>query len=379
MVIVFAGALGRFPIGGHAWTELQYLLGLRELGHDVYFLEECGEGSWVYNWETQETTTELDYPTAYVRECLEPVGLGDRWIYRAGDRCVGMHLDEFREVCARAELLLIRGCAIPLWRPEYDLPRQRIFIDSDPGFTQFSLANGDRDLAATIARCERLFTIGQRIGTSGCPIPTLGRQWVKTVFPVLLSHWHAAGDSDAKYFTSIMQWQSYKDVAYKGDRYGNKASEFPKFIDLPVDTKQPFLLALTGGQPQELTRYGWDITTGWVASRTPGDYQRFIQGSRAEFGVAKHGYVATRGGWFSDRSICYIASGRPILVQDTGQADWLPTGEGVLTFRDRVDALQGIEKINANYEHHCSRARALAEEYFASDRVLTRLLEDAFV
>lgn len=379
MVIVFAGALGRFPIGGHAWTELQYLLGLRELGHDVYFLEECGEGSWVYNWETQETTTELDYPTAYVRECLEPIGLGDRWIYRAGDRCVGMHPDEFREVCARAELLLIRGCTIPLWRPEYDLPRQRIFIDSDPGFTQFSLANGDRDMAATIARCERLFTIGQRIGTSGCPIPTLGRQWVKTVFPVLLSHWHAAGDSDAKYFTSIMQWQSYKDVAYKGDRYGNKASEFPKFIDLPVDTKQPFLLALTGGQPQELTRYGWDVTTGWVASRTPEDYQRFIQGSRAEFGVAKHGYVATRGGWFSDRSICYIASGRPILVQDTGQADWLPTGEGVLTFRDRADALEGIEKINADYDHHRSRARALAEEYFASDRVLTRLLEDAFV
>jgi hypothetical protein len=378
MVIIFAGALGRFPIGGHAWTELQYLLGLRELGHDVFFLEECGEGSWVYNWETEETTTDLEYPTDYVRTCLDPVGLGERWIYRAGDSCLGMDLEEFREVCARADLFLIRGCAIPLWRPEYDLPRRRIFIDSDPGFTQFSLASGDSDLTETIARCERLFTIGQLIGTDDCPIPTLGRTWVKTVFPVLLSRWHAVKDSDAEYFTSIMQWQSYKDAAYKGNRYGNKASEFPRFIDLPTATRQPFLLALTGGQPQELASHGWATTVGWVASRTPQNYRDFIRSSRAEFGVAKHGYVKSRGGWFSDRSVCYLASGRPTLVQDTGQSAWLPAGEGLVTFRDRSAALNGVEKINADYDHHCRRARALAEEYFSSDAVLTRLLEDAF-
>lgn len=377
MVIVFAGALGRFPIGGHAWAELQYLLGLQELGHDVYFLEECGEGSWVYNWDTEETTTDLGYPTDYVRLCLNPVGLADRWIYRAGDSCLGMELEEFREVCARADLLLIRGCTIPLWRPEYDLPRRRSFIDLDPGFTQFSLANGNNDLTETIARCESLFTIGQRIGANDCPIPTVGRIWGKTVSPVLLSHWHSVRDSDARYFTSIMQWQSYKDVVYNGTRYGNKASEFPRFIDLPSATKQPFLLALTGGQPRELADYGWDIRAGWVASRTPEDYQAFIRSSRAEFSVAKHGYVQSRGGWFSDRSVCYLASGKPVLVQDTGQSDWLPTGEGVLTFNDRSAALNGVEKINADYEHHCISARSLAEECFASDTVLNRLLEDA--
>jgi hypothetical protein len=378
MVIIFAGALGRFPIGGQAWCEMQYLLGLGELGHDVFFLEDCGEGSWVYNWETEETTTDLEYPTSYVRECLGPIGLGDRWIYRAGDYSLGMDVEEFREVCARADLLLVRSCTLPLWRPEYDLPRRRIFIDGDPGFTQFSLANGDGDLAATIARCERLFTIGQRIGTSGCSIPTLDRDWEKTVFPVVLSHWHAATDSEPKHFTSIMQWQSYKDVIYEGVRYGNKASEFPKFIDLPRFTKQSLLLALTGGHPQELTGYGWYVTAGWIASRTPQAYQDFIRSSRAEFGVAKHGYVQTRGGWFSDRSICYLASGRPVLVQDTAQTDWLPTGEGLLSFRDRSGALNGIEKINADYDHHCRRARALAEQYFASDAVLVSLLEDAF-
>jgi hypothetical protein len=357
---------------------LQYLLGLGELGHDVYFLEDCGVGSWVYNWETEETTTDLEYPTNYVRECLEPVGLGDRWIYRAGDYTLGMDLEEFQEVCARADLLLVRSCTLPIWRPEYDLPRRRIFIDGDPGFAQFSLANGDGDLVATIARCERLFTIGQRIGTNDCPIPTLDREWGKTVFPVVLSHWHAANDGEAEYFTSIMQWQSYKDVTYDGVKYGNKASEFTKFIDLPGSTRQSFLVALSGGRPQELASYGWCVTEGWVASCTPQAYQNFIQSSRAEFGVAKHGYVQTRGGWFGDRSICYLASGKPVLVQDTAQTDWLPTGEGLLTFRDRSEALNGIDRINADYDRHCRDARALAEEYFASDAVLSDLLEDAF-
>lgn len=377
MVIVFAGALGRFPVGGQAWSEMQYLLGLGELGHDVFFLEECGEGSWVYNWETEQITTDLKYPTDYVRKCLEPIGLGDRWIYRAGDHSLGMDLEEFLEVCSRADLFLIRGCPITLWRSEYDWPRRRIFIDSDPGFTQFSLANGDVDLTGTVARCEHLFTIGQRIGATDSPIPTLGRKWLKTVFPVSLSHWQSAKNDNAKYFTSIMQWQSYKDVAYNEIKYGNKASEFPRFIDLPGATKQPLLLALTGGRPQDLASHGWDITTGWAASLTPESYRSFIQDSRAEFGVAKHGYVQTRGGWFGDRSICYLASGRPVLVQDTGQADWLPIGEGLLIFRDVSEALNGIEKINADYDYHRRKARSLAEEYFASDRVLTCLLDAA--
>lgn len=281
MVIVFAGALGRFPIGGHAWTEIQYLLGLRELGHDVYFLEECGGGSWVYNWETEQITTDLKYPTDYVRKCLEPIGLGDRWVYRAGDRSLGMYIEEFLEVCSRADLFLIRGCPITVWRPEYDWSRRRIFIDSDPGFTQFSLATGDGDLAGTVDRCERLFTIGQRIGASDCPIPMDDRKWLKTVFPVSLCHWRSAENGDARYFTSIIQWQSYKDVVYEGTRYGNKACEFPSFIDLPRSTKQPLLLALTGGQPQDLASHGWDVTVGWVASLTPDAYMSFIQGSPA--------------------------------------------------------------------------------------------------
>ncbi len=334
MIIILAGAIGRFPVGGQAWCEMQYLLGLRDLGQEVYFLEDCGEESWVYNWETEEVTTELDYPTAYVRECLEPVELDGRWLYRAGDHCVGMPHEEFREVCSRADLLIVRGGAIPIWRAEYDLPRRRIFIDSDPGFVQISLANGEPALSGTVARCERVFTIAQRIGAPDCRIPVVGREWLKTVFPVALPYWPVAEDGDALPFTSIMQWRSYREVMYEGVSYGNKDREFPTFIDLPRLSGQTFRMALTGAPPEVLTQHGWEVVPGWEASRSVSSYRTFIQDSRAEFSVAKHGYVLTRSGWFSDRSICYLASGRPILVQDTGVSDWLGTQEGVVTFRD---------------------------------------------
>jgi hypothetical protein len=168
---------------------MQYLAGLRHLGHDVYYLEDCGETSCVFDWEAGESTFELDYPAAYIRNCLEPLGFGDRWIYRAGDDARGMSLLEFRAICAEADLLIMRATPMWTWRPEYALPRRRIFIDVDPAFTQFTLANGNHGLAEGIDRCERLFTIGQRIGAADCPIPTSGREWLKTLPPVSLTDW----------------------------------------------------------------------------------------------------------------------------------------------------------------------------------------------
>jgi hypothetical protein len=376
MVILFSGSIGRFPVGGHAWVDMQYLLGLRALGHDVWYLEECGEGSWVYNWQTEELTTDLNYPTEYLRACLAPIGFGDRWIYRAGEQSVGMDPKEFLDVCSQADLLIVRGAPICLWRMEYDWPRRRIYLDSDPGFTQISLANGHPDLTRTIERCERLFTIGQRIGEPGCLIPTSGRRWWKMVAPISLPEWpYAAGV--ATHFSSVLQWRSYKEVVYNGVSYGNKDREFPKFIHLPRLANQPFCMALTGALPDEWLQYGWDVVTGWSATWTTDAYRDFVSGSRAEFGVAKHGYVATRGGWFSDRSVCYLASGRPVLVQDTGLRDWLPTGEGVVTFRDLGEAIAGVEAINSDYERHRRAARRLAEEYFAAERVFPPLLDTA--
>ena len=365
MTIIFAGSIGRFPVGGHAWVDMQYLLGLRALGHDVVYLEDCGKGSWVYAWETGQLTTELAYPTEYLRACLEGIGWGPQWIYRAGEQTVGMEKTEFMERCSQADLLIVRGAPLEMWRTEYDRPKRRIFIDSDPGFTQIRLANDDHDaLVSTVEWCEHLFTIGQRLGAPNCPIPTAGRHWKKTVPPISLPHWPFAGDDSVLRFTTVMQWYSYDEVVYNGTRYGNKDLEFAKFIGLPQCTEQPFQIAATGPVPEAVPESGWDVVTGWVASRTPLCYQRFIQQSRAEFSVAKQGYVETQGGWFSDRSICYLASGRPVLVQDTGLSDWLPVGEGLLTFRTASEALQGVETINTDYTRHRRAARAVVEQHF---------------
>jgi len=377
MIIILSGSIGRLPVGGHAWIDMQYLAGLRALGHEVYYLEDCGEGSWVYNWDTGEVTTDLDYPAGYVHDCLDGIGLGDRWIYRAGTSAGGMGQDEFVDVCSRADLLLIRAVPLNLWRPEYFRPRRRAFIDADPGFTQISLVQGKVDLLRTVEHSERLFTIGQRFGKADCPIPTAGREWVKTVAPVALEHWPVAVDGPATHFTAVMQWRGFRDVVYDGIAYGQKDKEFPRFVDLPQRTPQQFRIALTGAPPEDLSRHGWEVVHGWVPSRTPESYRAFIRGSRAEFGVAKHGYVRMRGGWFSDRSVCYLASGRPVLVQDTGLGDWLPTGEGVVIFEDVPGAVRGVEAINADYDRHRRAARRLAEQYFAADRVLPPLLDAA--
>ncbi len=376
MRIVFAGKIGRSITGGGAWTDLQYLLGLRELGHEVYYLEDCGETSWVYDWDKEEWTEELTYPAAYVRDCLQPFGFTEQWIYRTTGQAAGMALRAFEEICSQADLMIMRGIPLWVWRKEYEAVRRRIFIDVDPGFTQIDIINGDAGLRTALEHCHHLFTIGQRFGARDCRIPSAGLTWLKTLSPVALSAWPYAQDGPATHFTSVMRWQGLHEVTYEGTCYGQKDKEFPRFFELPRRTKQPFCLALNG--PEEVfVQHGWEILPGEVISKTPLSYREFIQHSRAEFGVAKHGYVAMRSGWFSDRSVCYLASGRPILIQDTGLRDWLPAAEGLVLFQDVPEALHGIERINGDYEHHRRAARQLAEEYFATEKVLPPLLEAA--
>jgi hypothetical protein len=376
MKIVFAGTIGRSGLGGQAWAGLQYLLGLRALGHEVVYLEDCGKSSWVYRWEMEDWTHELDYPAAYVRACLEPFGLGDRWIYRDNYRSLGLPLAQFIEFCARADLLLLRAVPFWNWRPEYERPRRRAFIDVDPGFTQIAIANGDAGLAEGVARAERRFTCAQRFGAADCAIPGDGGPWLKTRPPVFLPEWPVS-PAPATHFTSVMRWQGFKEVVHRGVSYGQRDKEFPRYFELPRRTAQKFLIAQMGVKPEELTRHGWEVALGEVVSRTPQSYREFIQRSRGEFSVPKNGYVAMRGGWFSDRSVCYLASGRPVVIEDTGLADWLPVGEGLLTFRDPDGALRAVEAVNANYQRHRRAARRLAEEHFATDTVLPALLEAA--
>lgn len=376
MRIVLAGSIGRLPVGGYSWMDMQWLAGLSSLGHDVHYVEDCGEQSWVYDWTAEQLTTDLDYPGGYVGACLGSIGLGDRWTYRAGDDTRGRPAAELAEVCAEADLLIVHGVPLEAWRPEYARIRRKVFVDVDPGFIQIALATGDPRLTETVDRCDRLFTIGGRIGAPDCPAPTVGREWVHTEPPVALEHWPAT-EPAGTHFTCVMQWRGFREVEWAGVRYGQKDREFPRFLALPTRTGQPFRLALTGAPPEPLEENGWEVVPGWEVSATPWSYQRFVQWSRAEFGVAKHGYVAMRGGWVSDRTLCYLASGRPALVQETGLSERLPTGKGLVTFTGPASALAGIEQINDDHAGHCAAARALAEEYFAAERVLPLFLERA--
>ncbi len=376
MRIILAGTIGRSGLGGQAWASLQYLLGLRALGHEVYYLEDCGDTTWVWDWEKEEWNYELDYPAAYVRACLESFGLGDRWIYRTDAGSRGLPLEAFVGICRGTDLLILRAAPLWNWRREYDLPRRRVFIDVDPGFTQISIANGDRGLAEGIARCEKRFTVGQCLGAPGCAVPTNGAPWLPTVPPVALSEWLWA-EGEATRFTSIIRWQGFRDASFGGATYGQRARSFPRYLELPKRTAQKFRVAIMGTEPETLLQHGWEVERGEVISRTPASYREFIQQSRGEFSVPKHGYVAMRSGWVSDRTVCYLASGRPVLMEDTGLGSCLPLGEGLVTFSDPESALATLERINSNYEQHRRAARWLAEEVFATEKVLPRFLEMA--
>lgn len=376
MRIVYTGHSGQAGLGGHAWVDLQYMIGLRALGHDVWYLEDCGETSWTYDWTQGELTDSLDPPARHVARSLGAAGFGGRWIYRTSTESRGTSIEEFRDIAASADLMLMGAIPLRTWRPEYDSIPRRAFIDMDPGFTQIAIANGDAELAQAMSRCQRLFTVGQRIGRSDCAIPTAGLEWVPTLPPVVLDEWPVcSGDPDA--FTSVMNWRGMREIEYQGVRYGQKDIEFPPYLDLPSQTPQRFRIAVIGTEPEFFATHRWEALRGEIVSRTADSYRAFIQASRAEFGIAKHAYVRTRSGWFSDRSVCYLASGRPTLLQDTGLAGWLPVGEGVVTFDDPASAIRGVETINADYAAHSRAARALAETFFDAALVLPRLLDMA--
>ena len=370
MRILFAGIIARYPFGGVTWCSLMYLLGLRALGHDVFYIEDTGEC--VYDPVQNTRATDPSYGTSYIQHSLEPFGLGDRWAFVNYDGSYhGRSVEDVRRYCADADLFVNLSGGSWFWRDEYTRIPHKIFIDSDPAFTQLAIAKAEPWYVAFFRRFDHLFTFGSNIGTPASSVPTGTFTWHKTWQPVTLDDWRTeipAGDQ----FTTVMTWQmeSFTDVG------GNKDQEFIRFIDLPSRTAQTFELAING--PQTLLRqHGWSTLDAMRVSRTPEAYRDFIQRSKGEFGVAKHTYVATRSGWFSDRTECYLASGRPALVQDTGWTAHLPSGDGLLAFSTPEEALAALDRINADYPHHACSAIEIAREHFDARRVLPRLLEVA--
>ena len=368
MKILFAGIIARYPFGGVTWCSLMYLRGLQALGHEVFYIEDTGEV--VYDPVLDTRSLDPSYGTNYIHEALDPFGLGERWSFVNYDGTYhGQSAEVVRRFCADADLFINLSGGSWFWRDEYALIPRSAFIDSDPAFTQLALAKNEPWYVEFFTRFNHLFTFGANIGTSACRVPVGPFRWHKTWQPVTMQDWaHDLPATDR--FSTVMTWkiESFADVG------GNKDQEFVKFIDLPSRTPQHFELAVNG--PQNLLReHGWATVDAMGVSRGLWDYREFIQRSKAEFGIAKHTYVSTRSGWFSDRTECYLASGRPALVQDTGWSAHLPSGEGLLGFSTPDEALDGIDRINSNYQAHSQRAREVASAHFDAATVLTELLD----
>jgi hypothetical protein len=254
---------------------------------------------------------------------------------------------------------------------------RRVFLDTDPGFGQMWRELGQADV---FAGHDAHATIGENIGHPECEIPTCGLDWITTRQPIVLAEWPAT-PRRRDVFTTVASWRgAYDPVEYRGKRYGLRCHEFRRFFELPRLTGQEFELALDihpadHEDREALERNGWRLVDPRAVAGDPWSYRRYIQDSMAEICVAKNMYVETKSGWFSDRSICYLASGKPVLHQDTGLRHLYPTGEGLILFSTLEEAAAGVEAIRSDYERHSRAARAIAEEYFDSDKVLGKLLE----
>jgi len=378
--IVVLGYVVRGPLGGLAWHHLQYVLGLARLGHDVCFVEDSDDYPACYDPTQNAVGTDPTYGLKFTADAFEKLGLGARWAYHDAhtSRWSGPFAEDVLDFCASADLLLNLSGVNPLRPWLLEIPA-RTFVDTDPAFTQIRHLTDPaaRELAT---QHTSFFSFAENINSAASLVPDDGFRWQPTRQPVVLDAWPVTpGRPDGKW-TTVMQWDSYAAREYGGRRYGMKSESFGKFVDLPRLAGSVFELSLgSATAPRALLEdKGWMLRDPLEVTRDPWTYQRYLQESKAEFSVAKHGYVVSRSGWFSERSAAYLASSRPVLAQETGFSAWLPAGAGLLHFSTLDEALAGIEEINRRYDFHCRAARDVAEEFFDARKILPRLIERAF-
>lgn len=367
--VAVGGALAQRPgYGGHAWALLGYLQGFQALGCEVLFLDRLGA-------EAVPDPAERERCVRWLAETMEGAGLGDSYSLFLDEGSAGLSREEAVEWVRGSTLLLnVMGFV-----EDPDLlaaaPR-KAFLDIDPGFGQMWRALGLADL---FVGHDAYVTVGERIGKPDCGIPDCGIEWVTTPHPIVLDQWPVIQGGSR--FTSVGAWRGpYDPVEFEGRRYGLRAHELRKLAALPRQVDAELELALEidladAADREALEAGGWRLADPAAVAGDPQSYRRYIQGSLAELMVAKGIYVETRSGWFSERSLAYLASGKPVLAQDTGFSERYPTGEGLIAFSDLEEAKAGVEAIQADPERHARAAREVAAEHFEAGKVLGRLLE----
>jgi len=380
--LVILGMMGRCPFGGQTWLYLNWIRAFSRLGHEVYYVED--DTVWTYDPEQNIVTDDCSYAARHIANCMEQIGLPDHWAFRLADRegaCWGTSERELAELYRSCDALLNVTGATDL-REEHLAAPFRIYVQTDPVTAELRLANGDEHTRIALANHHVIATYGENFGAPDCGVPLNGIGYGKTRQPVDLELWPMAHDPATRFFTTIGNYrQDGSDVEYDGVVYRwSKHHEWEKFLDLPRHTSQPFELAMMPDDPadrERLQAHGWRLVSPFQMSLDVfGDYPDYFRRSRAEFTVAKDQNVRLRSGWFSERDVCYLACGKPVIAQDTGFSNVLPTGEGLFAFTTMDDALAAIDAINSDYRRHCEAARAIAEEYFEARSVAARLLAD---
>jgi hypothetical protein len=373
-VIVGTNETSAWPhFGGSLWVRLQYMLGLRRLGVDVHWVDRLAPP------DPRKNPHSAEYLTHRFRRFAEDFGFEDRYciVFDRGERHYGIDERRLRELVEGADLLLNVSGRLEPGDPLLGVQR-RAFLDVDPGFTQMWAHETDMHLN----RHHFFFTIGQNVGGPGFSVPTGDVDWQPTLPPVVLERWPARIDPNSERIGTVADWRGSQDAFYEGEWYSGKREEFLGFLRVPMEAGVQIEPALLVGQEDYedlglLMRHGWRVLDPYSHAGDPQGYQEFIQSSRAEFSVAKQGYVRTRSGWISDRTACFLASGKPAIVQSTGFEHRLPAGTGLLTFSTVAEAVEALQSVQEDYTRHAHAARRLAEEYFDSDLVLTSLLKRA--
>lgn len=380
--ILVSGAISnKLYNGGAAWTRLSYVLGFRQLGWDTYFVEQIRPETCVDENGTpaafQDSANAL-----YFRTIMERFGLQAQaaLVEPTSLETEGLSYSDLVEAAHSAELLVNISGHLTVDALKSG-PRRKAYLDLDPGFTQLWSSSGNS--GARLDGHDRYFTVGENIGLPGCSITTCGLNWQSTRPPVVLDLWPSTESADPARFTTVASWRGpYGPVEYNGKTLGSKVQQFRKYVSIPSHSSCTFEIALDihPGDAKDRDLLGknrWTLADPKQVAGDPFAFRDYVQGSGAEFSVAQQIYVETKSGWFSDRTVRYLASGKPVLIEDTGIQSRYPVGSGLLTFSSLEEAAQAAEEIQRDYPTHARSARHIAETFFDSHIVLSELLERA--